>query len=88
MRSCGSWLGCRPITRPLLKFRRQNGSAIGRVCARFVALCREMALLTGTRVAIAGSKFKAVNNRDRNVTKAKLERRREQIEESVSRYLA
>ena len=47
-----------------------------------------MGLLTGTRVAIDGSKFKAVNNRDCNLTKAKLERRREQIEESVSRYLA
>ena len=84
------WLTARlsPDHKTIAEFRRQNGSAIGRVCVRFVALCREMGLLTGTRVAIDGSKFKAVNNRDRNLTKAKLERRREQIEESVSRYLA
>ena len=47
-----------------------------------------MGLLTGTRVAIDGSKFKAVNNRDRNFTQGKLDRRRQQIEESVSRYLS
>ncbi|SMD15431.1 Transposase [Fulvimarina manganoxydans] len=84
------WLTGRlsPDHKTIAEFRRRNGKAIGRVCARFVSLCREMGLLTGTRVAIDGSKFKAVNNRDRNFTKAKLERRREQIEESVSRYLA
>jgi Transposase DDE domain len=60
---------------------------IRRVCARFVGLCREMGLLSGASVAIDGSKFKAVNNRDRNFTRAKMERRRAQIEESVERYL-
>ncbi len=38
-------------------------------------------------MAIDGSKFKAVNARDRNVTRAKMQRRLEQIEESVARYL-
>jgi hypothetical protein len=57
------------------------------VCARFVELCREMGLLAKASVAIDGSKFKAVNNRDRNFTRAKMERRRAQIEESVARYL-
>ena len=57
-------------------------------CARsFVALCREMGLLTQASVAIDGSKFKAVNNRDKNFTRAKMERRMAQIEESVARYL-
>src|ERR671932_2539025 len=46
-----------------------------------------MGLLSGTSVAIDGSKFKAVNNRDLNFTRAKIERRRAQIEESVARYL-
>ncbi len=54
---------------------------------RFVALCRTMGLLTQASVAIDGSKFKAVNNRDRNFTRAKMERRMAQIEESVARYL-
>ena len=51
-------------------------------------LCRELGLLTTASVAIDGSKFKAVNNRDRNFTKGKVERRRAQLEESVARYLS
>jgi hypothetical protein len=54
------------------------------VCARFVEFCREMGLLAKASVAIDGSKFKAVNNRDKNFTQAKVERRRKQLEESVS----
>ncbi len=77
-----------PDHKTIAEFRRQNGPVIGRVCARFVALCRTMGLLTGTCVAIDGSKFNAVNNRDRNFTQGKLDRRRQQIEESVSRYLS
>src|SRR5256714_15177158 len=53
----------------------------------FVALCRMMGLLTQASVAIDGSKFKAVNNRDKNFTRAKMQRRMAQIEESVARYL-
>jgi transposase len=68
-------------------FRKDNGRAIRQVCARFVELCRTMGLLTEASVAIDGSKFKAVNNRDRNFTRAKMERRMAQIEESVARYL-
>jgi transposase len=68
-------------------FRKDNGRAIRQVCARFVELCRTMGLLTEASVAIDGSKFKAVNNRDKNFTRAKMERRMAQIEESVARYL-
>lgn len=57
------------------------------VCARFVELCRKMGLLTTASVAIDGSKFKAVNNRDKNFTRAKVDRRRAQLEESIARYL-
>jgi transposase len=77
-----------PDHKTIADFRRDNGAAIRQVCGRFVLLCREMGLLAGRGVAIDGSKFKAVNNRDRNFTKAKLERRRQQIDESVARYLA
>jgi len=59
-----------------------------KICARFVELCREMGLLVKASVAIDGSKVKAVNNRDRNFTCAKVERRRAQLEESVARYLS
>ena len=77
-----------PDHKTIADFRRDNGGAIRQVCSRFVLLCREMGLLAGGSVAIDGSKFKAVNNRDRNFTKAKLARRREQVEESVARYLS
>lgn len=68
-------------------FRKDNGSAIRKVCARFVELCRRLGLLAHASVAIDGSKFKAVNNRDRNFTEGKMARRMAQIEESVARYL-
>jgi transposase len=76
-----------PDHKTIADFRKDNGSAIRKVCARFVALCREMGLLTTASVAIDGSKFKAVNTRDKNFTRAKMERRLAQIEESVARYL-
>src|SRR6201998_1253405 len=69
-------------------FRKDNGLALRKVCAQFVELCREMGLLATASVAIDGSKFKAVNNRDKNFTKAKVQRRRAQLEESVARYLS
>src|SRR5262245_50525780 len=76
-----------PDHKTIADFRKDNGGAIRRVCARFVELCRTMGLLTEASVAIDGSKFKAVNNRDKNFTRAKMERRMAQIEESVARYL-
>jgi transposase len=63
-------------------------TAIRKVCARFVTLCRELDPLTSASVAIDGSKFKAVNARDKNFTRAKMQRRLAQIEESVARYLS
>ena len=77
-----------PDDKTIADFRKDNGSAIRKVCAQFVVLCRAMGLLTKASVAIDGSKFKAVNNRDRNFTRAKVERRRAQLEESVARYLS
>jgi transposase/macrodomain Ter protein organizer (MatP/YcbG family) len=77
-----------PDDKTIADFRKDNGPAIRKVCARFVALCRGMGLLTRGSVAIDGSKFKAVNTRDRNFTRGKVERRRAQLEESVARYLA
>jgi transposase len=77
-----------PDDKTIADFRKDNGSAIKKVCARFVALCRTMGLLNGASVAIDGSKFKAVNSRDKNFTRGKVERRRAQLEESVARYLA
>src|SRR6201997_97656 len=77
-----------PDHKTIADFRKDNGLALRKVCARFVELCREMSLLATASVAIDGSKFKAVNNRDKNFTKAKVQRRRAQLEESVARYLS
>ncbi len=83
------WLTGRlvPDHKTIADFRKDNGKAIRQVCARFVDLCRALDLFAEASVAIDGSKFKAVNNRDRNFTRAKMRRRRDQIEESVARYL-
>jgi hypothetical protein len=84
------WLTGRlvPDHKTIADFRKDSGSAIRKVCARFVVLCREMGLVTLASVAIDGSKFKAVNNRDKNFTRAKMERRLAQIDESAARYLS
>jgi transposase len=83
------WLTGRlvPDHKTIADFRKDNGPAIRKVCAQFVVLCRRLGLLAAASVAIDGSKFKAVNNRDRNFTAAKMKRRMAQIEESVARYL-
>ena len=83
------WLTGRlvPDHKTIADFRKDNGGAIRQVCARFIVLCRAMGLFGEVSVAIDGSKFKAVNNRDKNFTRAKMERRMAQIEESVARYL-
>ena len=84
------WLTGRlvPDHKTIADFRKDNGVAIRKVCAQFVALCRQLDLLADASVAIDGAKFKAVNTRDKNFTRAKMKRRMEQIEESVARYLA
>ena len=84
------WLTGRlvPDHKTIADFRKDNGPAIKKVCAQFVALCGKMGLLAKASVAIDGSKFKAVNSRDNNFTKGKMDRRLAQIEESVARYLS
>lgn len=84
------WLTGRlmPDFKTIADFRKDNGMAIRRVCRQFVVLCQQLGLFSEALVAIDGSKFKAVNNRDRNYTSAKLERRMAEIESSISRYLA
>jgi transposase len=83
------WLTGRlvPDHMTIADFRKDYGRAIRKVCARFVALCRELDLLAEARVAIDGSKFKAVNSRDRNMARGKMERRKKEIEKSLERYL-
>ncbi|NNF80846.1 MAG: IS1182 family transposase [Rhizobiales bacterium] len=83
------WLTGRlvPDHKTIADFRKDNGPAVKKVCARFVELCRGVGLLAEASVAIDGSKFKAVNHRDKNFTAAKMKRRMEKYEENVQRYL-
>ena len=76
-----------PDFKTIAEFRKNNGEAIRLVCREFVMLCKKLDLFADAFVAIDGSKFKAVNNRDRNFTKAKMKRRLQQIDESIERYL-
>jgi transposase len=83
------WLTGRlmPDFKTIADFRKDNGPAIRNVCRQFIVLCRKLDLFSEALVAIDGSKFKAVNNRDKNFTSAKMQRRMAQIEESIERYL-
>jgi transposase len=84
------WLTGRlaPDFKTIANFRRDNGPAIRAACGRFIELCRRLNLFTKAVVAIDGSKFKAVNNRDKNFTAAKVGKRMEQVDASITRYLA
>ncbi len=83
------WLTGRlaPDFKTIADFRKDKGSAIVSVCSRFIALCRKMKVFSHVVVAIDGSKLKAVNSRERNFTAGKIKARREQLNESVARYL-
>ncbi len=83
------WLTGRlaPDFKTIADFRKNNGAAIRLVCREFIMLCKKLNLLADAFVAIDGSKFKAVNNRDQNFTKAKMQRRLQEIDASIERYL-
>jgi len=83
------WLTGRlaPDFKTIADFRKNNGKAIRLVCREFIMLCKKLNLFAEAFVAIDGSKFKAVNSRDRNFTKAKMPRRLQQIDASIERYL-
>jgi len=83
------WLTGRlaPDFKTIADFRRDNGTGIRNVCRRFVLLCRDLKLFSQAIVAIDSSKFKAVNSRDRNFTPGKVDKREQQIKESIERYL-
>jgi hypothetical protein len=77
-----------PDFKTIADFRKDNGPAIRKACREFIVVCGRAGLLTAATVAIDGSKFKAVNSRDRNFTLTKVAKRLEQIEASIERYLS
>jgi transposase len=84
------WLTGRlmPDFKTIADFRKDNRKAIRRVCIEFVGVCRELELFSATLVAIDGSKFKAVNSRDKNFTRKSVKRRLQKTQANIDRYLA
>src|SRR6516165_9542955 len=84
------WLTGRlaPDFKTIADFRKDNGPAIRATCRRFIEMCRRLNLFAHAVAAIDGSKFKAVNARDKNFTRAKLQKRMDQVEASIERYLS
>jgi hypothetical protein len=84
------WLTGRlaPDVKTIAAFRRDNGPGIRATCRQFVALCRQLDLFAEAIVAIDGSRFKAVNTRDKTFTRASIKRRMEQVAASIDRYLS
>src|SRR3984885_4121507 len=63
-----------PDFKTIANFRKDNGPAIRGACRQIIVLCRQLNLLSEAVVAVDGSKFKAVNNRDRKFTSAKVQK--------------
>jgi transposase len=84
------WLTRRllPSFKTIADFRKDNRKAIRRVCREFVEVCRELDLFSQRLVAIDGSKFKAVNSRDKNFTRKSVKQRIKKTEANIERYLA
>jgi len=84
------WLTHRlaPDHKTIADFRKNHGKALGKVCTQFVGVCRRLKLFTQAIVAIDGSKFKAVNHRDKNFTKQKMKTRQDRAERHIARYLS
>ena len=83
------WLIARlnPDFKTIARFRNENGPAIRKVCSQFVELCRRLNLFADSMIAIDGSKFKAVNNCDKNYTQAKIKTRMQEVEKNIQQYL-
>ena len=83
------WLVARlnPDFKTIARFRNENGPAIRKVCSQFVELCRRMHLFADSMIAIDGSKFKAVNNCDKNYTQANIKTRMQAAEKNIQQYL-
>lgn len=76
-----------PDFKTIADFRRDHPAALKGVCREFILLCRRLGLFGGELLAIDGSKFRAVNARDRSYTPARLATLQRDIEHTIARYL-
>ena len=77
----------KPDFKTIADFRRDNRGAFRAVFRQFVRLCRELDLYGRELIAVDGTRIKAVNNRDRNFTQAKLKTQLQRIDERLDHYL-
>lgn len=77
----------RPDHKTIADFRKVHSDALRGVCREFTRLCKELELFGGELIAIDGSKFVAVNSRDRNFGMAKLQAILKGVDEEIERYL-
>ena len=76
-----------PDFKTIADFRRDNNKAFRQVFREFVVLCRSLDLFGRELIAVDGTRLKAVNNRQRNFTKAKLAKAMAESDERLNRYL-
>jgi transposase len=62
----------KPDFKTIADFRRDNRNAFRQVFREFVLLCRQLDLFGRELLAVDGTRIKAVNNKDRNFTRASL----------------
>ena len=76
-----------PDVKTIADFRREHPAAVKRVGREFILLCQRLDLFGGELLAIDGSKFRAVNARDRHYSAKRLAQLRQTIDATLARYL-
>jgi len=76
-----------PDFKTIADFRRDHPEALKRVGREFLLLCRRLDLFGGELLAIDGSKFRAVNARDKSYTPARLTTLQRDHDRTIARYL-
>src|ERR671932_143619 len=77
----------RPDFKTIADFRRDNRTAFRPVFRQFVLLCRQLDLFGRELLAVDGTRIKAVNNKDRNFTRASLTKFVELADAKLDDYL-
>ena len=77
----------KPDFKTIADFRRDNPKPLQQTCREFTLLCKKLDLFGGELVAIDGSKFKAVNSKERNYNEKKLRELMGNIDAKIAKYL-
>ncbi len=77
----------KPDFKTIADFRKNNSNALKNLFKEFISFCKNIDLIGGEIVAVDGSKFKAVNSKDKNFNKIKLEKKLKAIDKKIEKYL-